>query len=459
MSHHEHGRRPVPARPGVPVSVVLGIDLGERRIGIAAGDTESGAVTPLLTLRRGTPEQDALPSLASCAERRAEALVVGLPLHLDGTESEQSRRTRAWVAAVDTLLTCRCHCGTSASPARPPRSRLGRPPRGRSGGPPSAQARRAWRARVDREAAADIVQRELDARDRAWRPRHERPRGTRPRDGRARRHRRGLGAAPGAPARRQLGRLEGPHLRRRRHRRARRGRLDRGPARHRPGGHRALRGEPGHHPHAHRRGPPARGAGRPRRRTCWRTARTEVHFVIEAGQTIDQIQENLVDAGLLTDTMAFRYLVVSDRVDQLVQAGTYTMTPRMSPSDVVSRLAGGPRPAHAGHQPGAASGTAHRADRGLPRAADPGGGPGARSQRSSASWPRNPHAELCDEYPFLRQVPDGNSLEGFLPGGVYPVEVTSTPTSSCSCSCSSGRRNRASSWRRRARRASTSTTR
>ena len=36
----------------------------------------------------------------------------------------------------------------------------------------------------------------------------------------------------------------------------------------------------------------------------------------------------------------------------------------------------------------------------------------------------NPPRSLRDAYPFLRQMPDGNSLEGFLPGGVYPVEVT-----------------------------------
>ena len=149
----------------------------------------------------------------------------------------------------------------------------------------------------------------------------------------------------------------------------------------------------------------------------------EIRFVIEGGQTIDQIQENLVEAGLLADTMAFRYLVVSDRVDQLIQAGTYTMTPRMSPSDVVSRLAGDPDP------PTPVINLALR--------------PGLRIEQIVAYLEQqtqeagleldpaefrelatNPHAELLDEYTFLRQVPDGNSLEGFLPGGVYPVEVT-----------------------------------
>lgn len=42
--------------------------------------------------------------------------------------------------------------------------RLGRMPRGRSGGPPSRTQRNAHRARIDREAAAIILQDELDAR-------------------------------------------------------------------------------------------------------------------------------------------------------------------------------------------------------------------------------------------------------------------------------------------------------
>ena len=46
-------------------------------------------------------------------------------------------------------------------------SRLGPMKRGRSGGPPSAAQRNAYRARVDREAAAVILQDELDARARA----------------------------------------------------------------------------------------------------------------------------------------------------------------------------------------------------------------------------------------------------------------------------------------------------
>jgi len=146
------------------VSVLLGLDLGDRRIGVASGDTSSGAVTPLFTLRRGTPEQDAAVISRLCAERHAVAVVVGLPLHLDGRESEQSRRTREWVAAVESALGVPVSLRDERLSSQATEARLGRPPRGRAGGPPSRTAMRTRRARIDREAAALIVQRELDAR-------------------------------------------------------------------------------------------------------------------------------------------------------------------------------------------------------------------------------------------------------------------------------------------------------
>lgn len=147
----------------VPVSVLLGIDLGDRRIGVACGDSATGVVTALLTLRRGTPRQDAAVIARICEERRADAVVVGLPLHLDGSEGEQARRTRAWVDALDALLPIPVTFRDERLTSHAVEARLGRPPRGRAGGPPSSTARRARRARIDREAAALIVQAELDA--------------------------------------------------------------------------------------------------------------------------------------------------------------------------------------------------------------------------------------------------------------------------------------------------------
>jgi UPF0755 protein len=148
----------------------------------------------------------------------------------------------------------------------------------------------------------------------------------------------------------------------------------------------------------------------------------EVRFVIDPGQTVDEVSENLVDAGLLTDTLAFKYLVVSDRVDQLIEAGTYTMSTRMSPSAVVTRLAGDPDPptpvVTLALRPGlrieqiAAYLQAQTEETEL--ALDP---------KEFLELAANPRPELFDEYPFLRQIPEGHSVEGFLAGGVFPVPI------------------------------------
>lgn len=144
--------------------MLLGIDLGDRRIGVASGDTSSGAVLPWRTLRRGTITQDAAAIARLCAERTAEGVIVGLPLHMDGSESEQSLRTRAWVEQVAALLHVPVTLRDERRSSELAELGMGRLPRGRSGGPPSTHARRTWRARVDREAAAAILQREFDAR-------------------------------------------------------------------------------------------------------------------------------------------------------------------------------------------------------------------------------------------------------------------------------------------------------
>jgi putative holliday junction resolvase len=146
------------------MTTIVGIDLGERRIGVAIGDTLSGTVRPLLTLRRGTARQDADAIARICHERRAHRVVVGLPLHLDGMESDQSARTRAWVEAMQSMLDVPLTFQDERLTSHEAELRMGRAPRGRSGAAPSAAARNAWRSRIDREAAAAIVQRELDAR-------------------------------------------------------------------------------------------------------------------------------------------------------------------------------------------------------------------------------------------------------------------------------------------------------
>jgi putative Holliday junction resolvase len=146
------------------VTRLLGVDLGTRRIGLAVGDTATGSVVPLTTISRADVERDARTISSIAREQRVEELVVGLPLNMDGSEGSQASDTRAWAGQVADLagLPVRWHDERLTTEAAI--DRVGQPARGKSGGPPSAAARRAYRARLDRLAAAAIVQAEVDGR-------------------------------------------------------------------------------------------------------------------------------------------------------------------------------------------------------------------------------------------------------------------------------------------------------
>ena len=64
---------------------LLGFDYGTKRIGVAVGQDISRSVTPLTTLssQNDKPDWDAIGKLI--AEWHPDRLVVGLPLHLDGS--------------------------------------------------------------------------------------------------------------------------------------------------------------------------------------------------------------------------------------------------------------------------------------------------------------------------------------------------------------------------------------
>lgn len=142
----------------------LGIDLGERRIGIAVGDDVTGSVRPLVTLRRASPEHDVRSIGRLCEEHHATELVVGLPLRLDGTEGDQALITRAWGAAVAERLGLPLHWRDERRTSAAAEVTVGRMSRSSSGAPPTARTRERHRAAVDQEAARLILQAELDAR-------------------------------------------------------------------------------------------------------------------------------------------------------------------------------------------------------------------------------------------------------------------------------------------------------
>jgi len=73
----------------------IGIDYGTRRIGVAIADQRGIIANPAATLASsGTAPGDARLILDWAADNEADGVVVGLPLNMDGSDSDQTRLTR-----------------------------------------------------------------------------------------------------------------------------------------------------------------------------------------------------------------------------------------------------------------------------------------------------------------------------------------------------------------------------
>ena len=145
---------------------LLGIDLGERRIGLATGEPGRDAVRPLATIRRDRRIAGDIERLATVIrEQRIDELVVGLPLEARGSEGTMSAAAREWAAAVAEALALPLTLRDERLSSHLAEERLGPMPRGRSGGPPTPTQRERYRSRVDQEAAAIILEDELAFRE------------------------------------------------------------------------------------------------------------------------------------------------------------------------------------------------------------------------------------------------------------------------------------------------------
>lgn len=80
---------------------VLGLDYGEKRIGLAVSDTAGALAFPAGTLHRKSIEQELGALGQVLEEREIERIVVGLPLLLDGTRGSQARAAQAFVARIE----------------------------------------------------------------------------------------------------------------------------------------------------------------------------------------------------------------------------------------------------------------------------------------------------------------------------------------------------------------------
>lgn len=129
----------------------LGVDMGDRFIGVAVSDSSGRIALPVEVVdRKGSP--DALGAVGRLArELGAEVIVVGLPLGMDGGEWGQAARIREQAAELERaggLPVELCDERLSSSAA----------------GALSAPATKRRRGRLDASAAAVILQAWLDAR-------------------------------------------------------------------------------------------------------------------------------------------------------------------------------------------------------------------------------------------------------------------------------------------------------
>lgn len=75
---------------------LVGLDLGEKTIGVAVSDATRSIASPLDLIRR-TKFTDDLAALFKLMEsRRAAGIVVGLPVNMDGSEGPRAQSARAF---------------------------------------------------------------------------------------------------------------------------------------------------------------------------------------------------------------------------------------------------------------------------------------------------------------------------------------------------------------------------
>jgi putative holliday junction resolvase len=134
---------------------VLGVDLGSKRIGIAVSDRSGIIASPLTVIQRsGSTARDHQAIAALVREEEAEAVVVGLPLNMNGTVGPAAKAAVAEAKALATVVGVPVHTSDE-------RRTTVTAERAMMEAGMNAQARRKV---VDKVAAAVLLQHWLDGR-------------------------------------------------------------------------------------------------------------------------------------------------------------------------------------------------------------------------------------------------------------------------------------------------------
>jgi putative Holliday junction resolvase len=145
-----------------PGGRVLGVDLGERRIGLALTDPSGVLASPHATLERAAAKGDDHRAIVAAAtEAAAACIVVGLPRSLDGTLGPAARAVLEEVAAIREVARA---SGIEVDTYDERFSTMIAQRNLRAATPRRGKRRQAQRESIDASAAAVILQSWLDAR-------------------------------------------------------------------------------------------------------------------------------------------------------------------------------------------------------------------------------------------------------------------------------------------------------
>lgn len=79
---------------------IIAFDIGDKRVGVAISDPFNEMALPLETYWRKGFEKDIDYLVKLAKEKYAEVIVCGLPVNFDGSESEQTQKTREFIVAL-----------------------------------------------------------------------------------------------------------------------------------------------------------------------------------------------------------------------------------------------------------------------------------------------------------------------------------------------------------------------
>jgi putative pre-16S rRNA nuclease len=93
-----------------PAQTLLGFDYGRERIGVAVGQQLTCSATALTTIkaRDGKPDWPAITRLLE--EWKPDALVVGIPYHMDGAEQDMTRAAQRFSRQLEGRYNLPVHC-------------------------------------------------------------------------------------------------------------------------------------------------------------------------------------------------------------------------------------------------------------------------------------------------------------------------------------------------------------